>query len=84
MSRIARNKFVERWAAREWLLRQQQAEVMPKVMTAYKVGDINEAPLFYGQDAGLIDDIVPAEQVIRGMIEDAENILSSRLPTLLK
>jgi hypothetical protein len=57
---------------------------MPKVMTAYKIDEINEAPLFYGQDAGLIDDIVPAEQVIRGMIEDAENIISSHLPALLK
>jgi NAD(P)H-dependent flavin oxidoreductase YrpB (nitropropane dioxygenase family) len=82
MSRVARNKFVERWAAREWALRQRQAEAAAQVMTAYKTGDIHEAPLFYGQDAGLIKDIASAGEIIRRMAKEAENILSVRLPTL--
>jgi NAD(P)H-dependent flavin oxidoreductase YrpB (nitropropane dioxygenase family) len=82
MSRVARNKFVERWAVREWELRQRQAEVAAQFVTAYKIGDIHEAPLFYGQDAGLIKDIASAGEIIQRMAKEAENILSVRLPTL--
>ena len=84
MSRAARNKFVERWAAREWVLRQRQREVMAQVMTAYKTGDIDEAPLFYGQDAGLIEDVASAAEIIRRMTKEAESILVDRLPSLIK
>ena len=60
MSRSRRNRFIERWAGREWLLRSQQAEARASIQAARKAGDVNEAPLSMGQDAGLINDIPAA------------------------
>lgn len=84
MSRSRRNRFIERWAGREWLLRQRQAETIAKVRAARKEGDINEAPLSMGQDAGLIHDIAPAADIVRRIAEDAERILAERMPQVLR
>ena len=46
-------------------------------------GDIEEAPLSMGQDAGLIKDVLPAGEIVRRIAAEAENILSARLPGLL-
>ena len=80
MARVGRNRFIERWAEREWALRQQQADVSTQLQAAYSAGDVNEVPLFYGQDAGLIKSISPAGEIVRSMVEEAEAILSARLP----
>jgi NAD(P)H-dependent flavin oxidoreductase YrpB (nitropropane dioxygenase family) len=79
MSRSRRNRFIERWAGREWALRQRQAEALASVQAARKAGDINEAPLSMGQDAGLIHDIPPAGEIVMRMVEEAERILTGRL-----
>ena len=83
MSRAGRNRFVERWAGREWLLRQHQPEAWAKVVAARKDGDVAEASLSYGQDAGLIGDILPAGEIVRRVAREAEEILSDRLPGLV-
>ena len=84
MSRAKRNRFVERWAGREWALREYQAEALAQIRAARKVGDTNEAPLSFGQDAGLIKDILPAGEIVRRIATEAEEIMSNRLPALLK
>ena len=84
MSRVRRNRFVDRWAAREWLLRERQAEVQAQIHAAYKNGDVDEAPLFFGQDAGLIKSVLPAGDIVRRMVREAETVLSVRLPALIK
>jgi NAD(P)H-dependent flavin oxidoreductase YrpB (nitropropane dioxygenase family) len=84
MSRAARNRFVERWAGREWQLRQHQADLYKGVLAARKSGDRDEATLSYGQDAGLIQDIVPAGEVVRRIVAEAEAILKDRLPGLVR
>jgi NAD(P)H-dependent flavin oxidoreductase YrpB (nitropropane dioxygenase family) len=83
MSRVRRNRFIDRWASREWAIRQRQAEVLDQVQAAYKAGDVDEAPLFFGQDAGLIKDVASAAEIIRRMTKEAETILADRLPTLI-
>lgn len=83
MSRSRRNAFIERWAGREWALRQNQMEVMTAVTAARRAGDVNEAPLSMGQDAGLINDIPPAGEIVRRIAQEAEAILISRLPGLV-
>ena len=83
MSRAKWNRFIERWAGREWVLRQDIDAVADKIATARRDGDADEAPLFYGQDAGLIVDLPPAAEIIRRMIEDAEMLISQRLPGML-
>jgi NAD(P)H-dependent flavin oxidoreductase YrpB (nitropropane dioxygenase family) len=83
MTRSRRNKFVERWAGREWALRQNRAEAIARLRAARDAGDIDEGPLSMGQDAGLIHDIPPAAEIVRRIAEEADEILSRRLPKLL-
>ena len=59
MSRTSRNRFIERWAGREWALRQHQKEAFAAVQAARQAGDAEEAPLSFGQDAGLIHEHPP-------------------------
>ena len=84
MSRSGRNRLIERWSGREWELRQNQAEVLAGIVAARRAGDIQEAPLSYGQDAGLIDAVSPAGDIVRQIASDAEQILSERLPGLVQ
>jgi NAD(P)H-dependent flavin oxidoreductase YrpB (nitropropane dioxygenase family) len=84
MSRSRRNKFIEKWSGREWLLRQQQAQALADIQYARKRGDVHEAPLSMGQDAGLINDIPPAGEIVRRIAADAEEILRQRMPKVLK
>jgi NAD(P)H-dependent flavin oxidoreductase YrpB (nitropropane dioxygenase family) len=83
MSRSRRNGFIERWAGREWTLRQRQAEALAAVREARKNGDINEAPLSMGQDAGLIHDIAPAGEIVSRIAQEAEEILTQRFSRLV-
>jgi NAD(P)H-dependent flavin oxidoreductase YrpB (nitropropane dioxygenase family) len=84
MARSLRNRFIERWAGREWALRQRAREVEQAALAARQAGDVDEAPVLVGQDAGLIDAVLPAGEVIRRMVAQAEEILASRLPGLLR
>jgi NAD(P)H-dependent flavin oxidoreductase YrpB (nitropropane dioxygenase family) len=84
MSRSRRNRFLERWAGREWALRQNQAQALAGVQAARRAGDTEEAPMSYGQDAGLIHEILPAAEIVRRIIADAERILGERLPGTLR
>jgi len=83
MSRSRRNALIERWAGREWALRQNQAEAFASIKAARLAGDVNEAPLSMGQDAGLIEDIPPAGEIVRRIAKEAEELLTSRLPGLV-
>ena len=84
MSRTARNAIVERWSGREWALRQNQASVLAGIQAARKIGDIRESTMSYSQDAGLIHDIAPSGEIVRRMAREAEDILSKRLPGLIR
>ena len=84
MTRSQRNGFIERWAGREWALRQNRAAAQADIQAARKRGDVHEAPLSMGQDAGLIHDILPAAEIVRRIAAEAEAILATRLPMLLQ
>jgi NAD(P)H-dependent flavin oxidoreductase YrpB (nitropropane dioxygenase family) len=83
MSRAKRNRFIERWAGQEWALRQNQVQALADLISARKAGDVEEASLSMGQDAGLIHDIPPAGEIVKRIAEQAEEILSTRLPGML-
>ena len=84
MSRAKRNRFIERWAGREWAIRQNADEIGKELTKARAAGDIDNASLSYGQDAGLIDSIQSVDQIIRATIREAEEIIKARLPSLLR
>jgi NAD(P)H-dependent flavin oxidoreductase YrpB (nitropropane dioxygenase family) len=79
MSRSRRNRFIERWMGREWALRQNRAEARAQLQAARKDGDVNEAVLSMGQDAGLIHDVLPAAEIVSRIAEQAERILADRI-----
>jgi NAD(P)H-dependent flavin oxidoreductase YrpB (nitropropane dioxygenase family) len=84
MSRTLRNGFIARWAGREWALRQRQAEALAAVQAARGSGNADEAVLFIGQDAGLIQDVSSAAEIVSRIVREAEQILSQRMPSLVK
>lgn len=75
MARALRNRFIEQWAGREWALRQQPPAVGAAAITARLAGDVDNASIFIGQDAGLIDAILPASEVVHRMVAQAEEII---------
>ncbi len=83
MSRSRRNRFIERWAGREWALRQNRAEALARLRAAREAGDVDEGPLSMGQDAGLIRDIPAAGEIVRRIAHEAEEILARKLPRLV-
>jgi NAD(P)H-dependent flavin oxidoreductase YrpB (nitropropane dioxygenase family) len=84
MSRAQRNKFIERWSGREWTLRQNAGAVGKQVLAARAAGDVDNASLSFGQDAGLIDSIKNVREVVQDIVTEAEEIISGRLPSLLR
>lgn len=79
-----RNAFIERWAGREWALRQNQRDAAKAAAEARRAGDVDNAPLLFGQDAGLIDSIKPAAEIIAGMVVEADQIIRRRLSGFLR
>ena len=84
MSRAKRNQFIERWAGREWAIRQNASDIGKELAKARVAGDIANASLSYGQDAGLIDSIKSVKEVVQEIIAEAEQIISGRLPSLVR
>ena len=84
MSRAQRNEFIERWAGREWAVRENATEIGKQVASARAAGDVANASLSFGQDAGLIDSIKSVKEVVQEIIAEAEQILRTRLPALLR
>lgn len=83
MSRVRRNHFVERWAGREWELRQQRDQAGPALIDARRRDDTEEYTLGTGQTAGLIPSLKPAAEVVTEMVEHAESIITARLANLV-
>jgi len=75
-SRVVRNRLIEEWAGREGELRARRSEVGAAMVAAFQSGDASYAPLFIGQDAGLIDSILPAGEIVRRLVADAEAALA--------
>jgi NAD(P)H-dependent flavin oxidoreductase YrpB (nitropropane dioxygenase family) len=84
MARLQRNAVIERWSGREWALRQNQAEIAAAIAKARRAGDVDNATLLFGQDAGLIDTVTPVAQVIEAMVSEADEIVHNRLRQCLR
>jgi NAD(P)H-dependent flavin oxidoreductase YrpB (nitropropane dioxygenase family) len=75
-SRVVRNRLIAEWSGREAELRARRSEVGRRMREAFEKGDRDGAALFIGQDAGLIDAIEPAGEVVRRIVRDAEAVLA--------
>jgi NAD(P)H-dependent flavin oxidoreductase YrpB (nitropropane dioxygenase family) len=83
-ARVARTRFVERWLGREPELRKNRTGAWQALEAADEAGDSDNALMWFGQSAGLVERIVPAGEVVREIMRDAEEILRERLPTFLR
>ncbi len=74
-ARVARNRLVEEWIGREGELRRNQPAVLRRIREAAAAGDVEHGVLYSGQDAGLIEAIEPAGDVVRRVAGEAEALL---------
>ena len=64
-------------------MRQQRPRLAAEVAAARAAGDAERTPLLFGQDAGLIDTIEPAGDLISRIVREAHNVLAGRLAQLV-
>ena len=82
-ARIQRTRFVEEWLGREPELRRLRAEVRERLIRADEAGDADYAIIWLGQSAGLIDSVMPAADIVREIVSEAEELLRTTLPSLV-
>lgn len=83
-ARTWQNAFMEHWSGREADLRRQRRALVTQVAEARAKGDVQNVPLLFGQDAGLIDDIAPVSEVISRIVAEASEIIGKRLGSMLE
>ncbi len=77
-ARVHRNSFVQRWHGREDVLRENVAVEGPRYIKAFREGDPDNTAVWFGEAAGLIDEIEPAAIILERMTADAARLLSSQ------
>ncbi len=82
--RVLHNAFTARWhgLADEVVARQQELEA--QVLAAEAAGDARHAPVYAGNDVGLIRSVEPARKIVRQLVQEAAQILRERPANLLR
>ena len=78
-ARVRRTRFIEQWLGREPELRRRRSAVWASLEAAEE-SDPDNGLMWFGQSAGVIDSVLPAADVVRQIVADAEEILRARLP----
>lgn len=73
--RVMRTAFVDEWQRRPEEARRQAARLRAEIMSAVQQRRPHELVPFTGQTAGLIHDVLPAAEIVRTMITEAEHAL---------
>lgn len=76
-ARIRRNAFTERWHGREDALRAAVDVEGPRYRQAFEAGDPEHTAVWFGEAAGLVDDIPPAASIVQGMAAQAARIIGA-------
>jgi NAD(P)H-dependent flavin oxidoreductase YrpB (nitropropane dioxygenase family) len=82
-ARVLRTPFVQEWLGREGEVRLRRAELEQRIAGARQTGDVANGTLLIGQDAGLIDAVEPAGDVVRRIAREAETLLGRRVSEVL-
>ena len=75
--RCLRNAHTERWSGREIELLHRVDEVARDYEDARTRGDYDVAAVIAGEAVGLIHDVVPAQRVVHGVVEQAAALLAN-------
>lgn len=74
--RVLQNEFSERWRGREAELMQRPDEA-DRYAAARSQGDFRTAAVIAGEGVDLIDEILPAGEIVRRIVHEATNVLST-------
>jgi nitronate monooxygenase/enoyl-[acyl-carrier protein] reductase II len=77
-ARVLRTPFIQTWLGREGEVRRRRTELREQVARARESGDVANGSLLIGQDAGLIERIEPAADLVKRLVREAEEILARR------
>jgi enoyl-[acyl-carrier protein] reductase II len=70
-----RTPFVDRWAPRPEEARREREAIQQELGAAIGAGRMHELVAFAGQTAGAISDVVPAGELVRRIVAEAEEAL---------
>ncbi len=73
--RVRHNALVHRWEGRDAELDAAVEAEAPRYSRAFASGDVEEAGVFFGEAAGLIDDLPAAAEIVERMVEQACGLL---------
>jgi NAD(P)H-dependent flavin oxidoreductase YrpB (nitropropane dioxygenase family) len=82
-ARALRTRMIEEFVGRDEEVRRRRTEINARIRKAREEGDVDNGFLLIGQDAGLIDAIEPAGQVVERIAREAEEILTQRHSALV-
>jgi nitronate monooxygenase len=80
--RVLRNSFIDRWAGRESEIPAHREELQAEIAAGNERGDLTVAGVSAGVGAGLITAARPAGEIVRSIVQEAEELLRER-PRLL-
>ncbi|HET7272174.1 MAG TPA: nitronate monooxygenase [Rubrobacter sp.] len=75
LPRALQTSFIERWIHRRDDVRSEGERIMSELGPALQQGRMHEFVPFTGQSAGAIHEILPAAEIVRRLVEDAEQAL---------
>jgi len=85
-ARVMKTRFVEDWHGREAELVEPAVteREMQRYLSAMQAGDADNTGVWVGEAVGLIDEVRPAGDLLREIVQDAERLLRERASKLIQ
>ncbi len=81
--RVLRTPFVEEWNRRLGEAAREVERLSSELVAAVQQGIVHELVPFTGQTAGMIQEVLPVDEIVRRMVAEAEETLRAA-PDLLR
>jgi nitronate monooxygenase len=81
--RVLRNAFIDRWTGRESEIPAHREALQAEVEAGHERADLAVAGVSAGVSAGLITAARPAGEIVRSIVQEAEDLLRKRPRMLL-
>ena len=79
--RVVRNAFVAEWLGRGVDFQEMRPELAERMRAAMRDGTVHELMVITGEVAGAIDEVLPAGEIVRRMVTEAEEVLRALTST---
>jgi nitronate monooxygenase/enoyl-[acyl-carrier protein] reductase II len=74
--RVLSTPFIDTWRDRPAEAKARSEQLRGEISGALRTGKVHEVVPFTGQTAGLIDEILPAGEIVRRLVTEAEEALA--------